>query len=90
MLKQPGRQAQLTARLAVAVDGQGQLVIGRTRWPLLAAGNQGRSNSARDDAAIIAAMHGAQALTVRTARSLDIYALSGAPTAIDAALLACH
>lgn len=70
------------------------LSIGSAKFPLVASKADAWARDARVDAAIVRAMRSGQWMRV-TARSAsgesfsDVYALRGAATAIDAALIAC-
>lgn len=70
------------------------LSIGERRFTLVGSGADAWAADPRTDAAIVAAMRGAQRMTVHS-RSIsgrpfsDSYPLRGAATAIDAAALAC-
>lgn len=94
----PGRAAgiQFHARLRKdrARGTPAILSIGGARFPLVAGRADAWARDARVDAAIVRAMRSGQWMRV-TARSTsgesfaDVYALRGAATAIDAALIAC-
>ncbi|HEY6916840.1 MAG TPA: invasion associated locus B family protein [Allosphingosinicella sp.] len=70
------------------------LTIGGNRFQLAASGREAVASNPAADAAIVAAMRRNKAMTV-TARTLtgatirDDYPLTGFPTALDAAALAC-
>lgn len=70
------------------------LSVGERRFTLTAAGTDAWSPDARTDAAVIAAMRDARSMSVESVSAngqpfADVYALPGAPTAIDAAAVAC-
>jgi hypothetical protein len=70
------------------------LSIGERRFELVAGANDAWAPDARTDMAIVAAMRGARSMSVETvgasgAPFVDVYALAGAATAIDAAALGC-
>lgn len=65
------------------------LAVGGKRFELIAGGADAWSPDPRADAAIVAAMRSAQAMTVSAAGFSDTYRLRGAATAIDAATLGC-
>lgn len=70
------------------------LSIDERRFTLIARGRQAWAPDARTDAAIVAAMRSARAMSVSAVSSTgrpfaDTYALPGAASAIDAAALAC-
>ncbi len=83
---------RLSRKLAPA--GKITLSIGRQRFVLTGGGGDAWAADQRMDAAIIAAMRSASGLTV-SARGADgrgfsnTWALAGAPTAMDAATIAC-
>lgn len=71
------------------------LVIGERRFALTGDDRVARAGDAATDRAIVGAMRGGRAMTVTSADAAggaitDLYALSGAPTAIDAAQLGCR
>lgn len=74
--------------------GTAMLSVGGERFPLVAGAADAWAQDRRMDAAIIAAMRSARTMTI-TARSAagrvfrDSYTLSGAASAMDAALLGC-
>lgn len=91
-----GIRGQLHIRLSRARAAQAQvtLSIGERRFDLVAGDSDAWAADARADAAIIAAMRSARSMSVealgRDGRPFaDVYALSGAATAIDAAALGC-
>ncbi|MEH3040884.1 MAG: hypothetical protein PGN21_12545 [Sphingomonas paucimobilis] len=70
------------------------LAIGERRFDLTAGRVDAWSPDAATDRAIVAAMRGGRSMSVESvaangAAFVDVYALSGAATAIDAAALAC-
>ncbi len=71
-----------------------RLVIGRSRFDLVAKGRNAWAKDASDDAAIIAALRSAARMSVSASgakggRFTDHYALAGVATAMDAATVAC-
>lgn len=81
-----GTVKQKGAPVTLTVDGR--------RFTLVAGGADAWAPDARADAAIIAAMRGAEGMRVETRREdgkrhIDHYNLRGAATAIDAAALVC-
>ncbi|HCB74715.1 MAG TPA: hypothetical protein DEP91_00830 [Sphingomonas bacterium] len=70
------------------------LTIGERRFRLIAGPRDGWAPDAETDRAIVAAMRGARSLSVESVGTdrrpfADVYRLSGAATAIDAARVAC-
>jgi hypothetical protein len=70
------------------------LSIGDRRFPLRAGDMDAWAPDAAADAAIVAAMRGGRSMSVESVAQggrpfVDVYALKGAATAIDAAALAC-
>ncbi len=89
-------RGQFYARLgrAAAPSRDIVVVIGPARFALVGGGRNAWARDARTDAAIIAAIRSANAMTIRGtdtrgAGFADRYALKGAATAIDAAALGC-
>jgi hypothetical protein len=71
-----------------------RLAIGGKRFDLVAKGRNAWASNAREDAAIIAALRtstrmSVSASTAKGGRFTDRYALAGAATAIDAAIVGC-
>ncbi|SFP78247.1 hypothetical protein [Sphingomonas rubra] len=94
----PGRglRSSLHVRLSRAHDRSAAvtLSVGERRFTLVAGRVDAWARDAASDRAIVAAMRAARSMSVETVavggRSFaDTYALAGAATAIDAALLAC-
>lgn len=86
----------LHARLShrVAAGAPIQLALAGQKFALAGGGLDAWSADARMDAAIIAAMRSGESMTIASRDSAgrlfsDAYALSGAATAMDAAMLAC-
>ena len=80
------RELSASPRLRLAISGQ--------RFELTGGGSDAWAANAGDDAAIVAAMRAASAMSVsgtdnRGNRFTDRYSLSGAATAIDAAVVGC-
>jgi hypothetical protein len=73
----------------VAEGAKVQLSVGGTRFDLLAKGRNAWARDARADAAIIAALRSAKAMSVSGSGFTDRYTLAGAATAIDAATVGC-
>lgn len=95
----PGRniRGQLHVRLSRPRGAAARvtLSIGERRFDLTADAADAWASDARADAAIVAAMRGGRSMSVegldRAGQPFaDVYALSGAATAIDAAALACR
>ncbi len=95
----PGQniRSQLHVRLSRgrASNARVTLSIGERRFDLVAGENDAWAPDSRTDAAIVAAMRAGRSMSVEgLARDgsafADVYALSGAATAIDAAALACR
>lgn len=91
-----GVRGQVHVRLSRAVypNAPVTLAVGDTSVMLVASGADAWAPDPRADAAIVAAMRSAPALTVTATNSAggrfaDSYALKGAATAIDAAQLGC-
>lgn len=91
-----GVRHQLHVRLshARADHARVMLVAGERRFELTASRHDAWAPDARTDAAIVAAMRDARALSVESVDTagvpfVDGYALQGAASAIDAATLAC-
>jgi hypothetical protein len=89
-------RGQFYARLGRRAAPGREIVIGigAARFALVGAGRNAWARDARTDAAIIAAIRSAGAMTIRGtdtrgSRFSDRYALKGAATAIDAAALGC-
>lgn len=71
-----------------------RLVVGSKRFTLVAKGRNAWASDARQDAAIIAALRSATRMSVSASGAnggsfTDRYALAGAATAIDAAVVGC-
>ncbi|MEH3100176.1 hypothetical protein [Sphingomonas adhaesiva] len=71
------------------------LAVGERRFSLVGDRRDARAPDAATDRAIVGAMRGGRAMTVTSADAAggaitDVYALAGAPTAIDAAQLGCR
>ena len=95
----PGQniRGQLHVRLSRgrASNARVTLSIGERRFDLVAGDDDAWAPDARTDAAIVAAMRAGRSMSIEgLARDgsafADVYALSGAATAIDAAALACR
>ncbi len=95
----PGQniRGQLHVRLSRArsANAKVSLSIGERRFDLVSGENDAWAPDARTDAAIVAAMRSGRSMSVeglgRDGQPFaDVYALSGAATAIDAAALACR
>lgn len=91
-----GVRGQLHVRLSRAKASRAGVVlaIGERRFDLTAGRIDAWSPDAATDRAIVAAMRGGRSMSVESvaangAAFVDVYALSGAATAIDAAALAC-
>lgn len=82
-------QLHIRLRHPVPAQGRASLTIGRQRFQLVAGGADAWAPDPRTDSAIVAAMRSADRMTVSAAGFSDSYALRGAATAIDAALLGC-
>lgn len=70
------------------------LTVGERRFTLTATDSDAWAPDARTDAAAIAAMRDGRSMSVETVAAngrpfADVYALAGAPTAIDAAAVGC-
>jgi hypothetical protein len=95
----PGQniRGQLHIRLSRGRAGNARvtLSIGERRFELVAGTDDAWAPDSRTDAAIIAAMRSGRSMSVEGlgrdgSAFADVYALSGAATAIDAAALACR
>jgi len=95
----PGQniRGQLHVRLSRGRAGNARvtLSIGERRFDLVAGANDAWAPDSRTDAAIVAAMRSGRSMSVEGlsrdgSAFADVYALSGAATAIDAAALACR
>lgn len=95
----PGQniRSQLHIRLSRGRAGNARvtLSIGERRFELVAGTDDAWAPDARTDSAIVAAMRGGRSMSVEGlgrdgSAFADVYALSGAATAIDAAALACR
>lgn len=80
------RELAASPRLRLAISGR--------RFDLTGSGNDAWAANAQDDAAIVAAMRAASAMSVsgtdkRGNRFTDRYSLDGAATAMDAAIVGC-
>ena len=89
-------RGSLHVRLSAARDRSAgvTLTIGERRFALVAAGSDAWAADAPSDRAIVAAIRGGRSMSVEAVGAggrpfADSYALGGAPTAIDAAALAC-
>lgn len=98
VLTMPGRgiRSQIAFRLSRPVsDGTvPTLSVDERRFTLIARAQEAWAPDARTDAAIVAAMRSARAMSISAVSTTgrpfaDTYALPGAATAIDAAALAC-
>ena len=70
------------------------LSVGERRFALVGRGADAWATDGPSDRAIVAAMRGGRSMSVETVAAggapfADVYALTGAATAIDAAALAC-
>lgn len=74
---------------AVADKGTVRLVVGTTRFTLVAKGRNAWAKDPREDAAIVAALRSAARMSVSDGGFTDRYTLAGAATAIDAATVGC-
>ncbi len=74
---------------AVADKAAVRLVVGDTRFTLVAKGRNAWATDVRQDAAIVAAMRSASRMSVSGGGLTDRYSLAGAATAIDAATVGC-
>lgn len=95
----PGQniRGQLHVRLSRGRAGNARvtLSIGERRFDLVAGTDDAWAPDTRTDAAIVAAMRSGRSMSVEGlgrdgSAFADVYALSGAATAIDAAALACR
>jgi hypothetical protein len=95
----PGQniRGQLHIRLSRGRAGNARvtLSIGERRFELVAGADDAWAPDSRTDAAIVAAMRSGRSMSVEGlgrdgSAFADVYALSGAATAIDAAALACR
>jgi hypothetical protein len=93
---QSGVRGQVQVRLshALLANAPVLLFIGSQRFDMVAGGADAWAPDPRVDAALVAAMRGAQHFTIRAraatgATLTETYALKGAATAIDAAALGC-
>jgi hypothetical protein len=95
----PGQniRGQLHIRLSRgrASNARVTLSIGERRFDLVAGADDAWAPDARTDSAIVAAMRAGRSMSVEGlgrdgSAFADVYALSGAATAIDAAALACR
>jgi hypothetical protein len=95
----PGQniRSQLHIRLSRGRAGNARvtLSIGERRFELVAGADDAWAPDPRTDAAIVAAMRSGRSMSVEGlgrdgSAFADVYALSGAATAIDAAALACR
>ncbi len=91
-----GLRASLYVRLSRERDRSAgvTLTVGERRFTLVANGLDAWASDAPSDRAIIAAMRSGRSMSVEAVGLggrpfADVYALSGAATAIDAAVLAC-
>ncbi len=79
---------------AVADKGTVRLVVGNTRFTLLAKGRNAWAKDPREDAAIVAALRSAARMSVSAEAAgsgtfTDRYTLAGVATAMDAATVGC-
>lgn len=95
----PGQniRGQLHVRLSRgrASNARVTLSIGERRFDLVAGADDAWAPDARTDSAIVAAMRSGRSMSIEGlgrdgSAFADVYALSGAATAIDAAVLACR
>lgn len=91
---QPGGQLHFRLSRPRSAQAAVTLSVGERHFTLTAAGENAWAPDARTDAAVVAAMRDSRSMSVETVAAsgrpfADVYALSGAPTAIDAAALAC-
>lgn len=91
---QPGGQIHLRLSRPRSPQAAVTLSVGERRFALTATAEDAWAPDARTDAAVIAAMRDGRSMSVETVAAsgrpfADVYALAGAPTAIDAAALAC-
>ena len=95
----PGQniRSQVHIRLSRSRAGNARvtLSIGERRFELVAGADDAWAPDSRTDAAIVAAMRSGRSMSVEGlgrdgSAFADVYALSGAATAIDAAALACR
>lgn len=91
-----GARAQLHIRLSHERDPRARVTIsiGERRFELVAGNADAWAPDARTDAAIVAAIRAGRSLSVEALGKggrpfVDVYALRGAATAIDAAALGC-
>jgi hypothetical protein len=78
----------------VADKASVRLVVGNTRFTLVAKGRNAWAKDARDDAAIVAALRAAARMSVSASSAkggtfTDRYTLAGVATAMDAATVGC-
>jgi hypothetical protein len=78
----------------VADKAGARLVVGNTRFTLVAKGRNAWAKDARDDAAIVAALRSAARMSVSASSAkggtfTDRYTLAGVATAMDAATVGC-
>ena len=78
----------------VAEKASARLVVGNTRFTLVAKGRNAWARDARDDAAIVAALRSAARMSVSASSAkggtfTDRYSLAGVATAMDAATVGC-
>lgn len=94
----PGQDVhnQFHVRLSRARHPRGRVMlsVGERRFELVAGDRDAWAPDVRTDRAIVAAMRSERSMSVETTAAdgramVDVYALSGAATAIDAAALAC-
>ena len=91
---QPGGQLHLRLSRPRSAQAAVTLSVGERRFTLTATGADAWAPDARTDAAVIAAMRDGRSMSVETVAAngqpfADVYALSGAPTAMDAAAVGC-
>jgi hypothetical protein len=78
----------------VAAKASARLVVGNTRFILVAKGRNVWAKDARDDAAIVAALRSAARMSISASSAkggtfTDRYSLAGVATAMDAAVVGC-
>jgi len=91
-----GLRASLHIRLSRARDRSAgvTLTVGERRFALVANGLDAWASDAPSDRAIVAALRSGRSMSIEAVGAggrpfADVYALSGAATAVDAAMLAC-
>lgn len=91
---QAGGQLHLRLSRPRSAQAAVTLSVGERRFTLTAKGADAWAPDGRTDAAVITAMRDGRSMSMETVAAngrpfADVYALSGAPTAVDAAALAC-